>query len=101
MTESTYALRVGASLRERRRLLGLTQAEVAELAGTTQRSVSLADSSWRRGTCATSPASPGSPCTTRGGGRGDVEQRVTAAALRPVPCSDGWERREPMDGSVE
>ena len=44
MTESTYALRVGASLRERRRLLGLTQAEVAELAGTTQRSVSLAES---------------------------------------------------------
>ena len=44
MTGSTYALRVGASLRERRRLLGLTQAEVAELAGTTQRSVSLAES---------------------------------------------------------
>ena len=44
MTESTYALRVGTALRERRRLLGLTQAEVAELAGTTQRSVSLAES---------------------------------------------------------
>lgn len=44
MTVSTYALRVGAALRERRRLLGLTQAEVAELAGTTQRSVSLAES---------------------------------------------------------
>lgn len=44
MTGSTYALRVGTALRERRRLLGLTQAEVAELAGTTQRSVSLAES---------------------------------------------------------
>lgn len=44
MTVPTYAARVGTSLRERRRLLGLTQAEVAELAGTTQRSVSLAES---------------------------------------------------------
>lgn len=44
MSISTCTTRVGAALRERRRLLRLTQAEVAELAGTTQRSVSLAES---------------------------------------------------------
>lgn len=40
MTKPTYAVRLGALLRARRKLLGLTQAEVAELAGTTQRSIS-------------------------------------------------------------
>lgn len=44
MSKSTYASRVGSALRERRRLLRLTQVEVADLAGTTQRSVSLAES---------------------------------------------------------
>lgn len=44
MSRATYASCVGAALRERRRLLRLTQAEVADLAGTTQRSVSLAES---------------------------------------------------------
>jgi transcriptional regulator with XRE-family HTH domain len=40
---STYGARVGAQLRSRRKLLGLTQTEVADLAGTTQRSVSQAE----------------------------------------------------------
>ena len=43
MSDQTYASRVaelGAHLRERRRALGLTQEEVAELAETTQRFVS-------------------------------------------------------------
>lgn len=40
MTSSTYAHRVGAQVRAQRKLLGLTQTEVADLAGTTQRSVS-------------------------------------------------------------
>ena len=40
MNDGTYTGRVGAQLRDRRRSLGLTQTEVADLAGTTQRSVS-------------------------------------------------------------
>jgi HTH-type transcriptional regulator/antitoxin HipB len=40
MNERTYTTSVGATLRARRRLLGLNQTEVAELAGTTQRTVS-------------------------------------------------------------
>ena len=44
MSEWTYAWRVGLALHERGRLLRLTQAEVADLAGTTLRSVSLAES---------------------------------------------------------
>lgn len=43
MSKRTYASELGATLRQRRRLLGLTQAEVAELAGTTQRTVSEAE----------------------------------------------------------
>jgi transcriptional regulator with XRE-family HTH domain len=40
MSEQTYSERLGAHVRAQRRLLNLTQTEVAELAGTTQRSVS-------------------------------------------------------------
>ncbi len=40
MTVKTYGQSVGAQLRTQRKLLQLTQTEVAELAGTTQRSVS-------------------------------------------------------------
>ena len=40
MSEQTYSERLGAQLRARRKLLNLTQTDVAELAGTTQRSVS-------------------------------------------------------------
>lgn len=40
MSEQTCSQRLGAQLREQRKLLRLTQTEVAELAGTTQRSVS-------------------------------------------------------------
>jgi transcriptional regulator with XRE-family HTH domain len=40
MSERTCRQRLGAALRDQRKLLDLTQAEVAELAGTTQRSVS-------------------------------------------------------------
>ena len=40
MSEQTYSERLGAQLRAQRRLLNLTQTDVAELAGTTQRSVS-------------------------------------------------------------
>lgn len=40
MSRQTYGGRIGAALRLRRRSLGLTQTEVAELAGTTQRTVS-------------------------------------------------------------
>lgn len=40
MTIQTYAAQVGAQLRARRKLLRLNQTEVADLAGTTQRSVS-------------------------------------------------------------
>jgi len=40
---STYGARVGAQLRSRRKLLELTQTEVADLADTTQRSVSQAE----------------------------------------------------------
>ena len=40
MSEQTYADRLGSQLRARRRLLRLTQTEVADLAGTTQRTVS-------------------------------------------------------------
>ena len=40
MTDRTYAGDLGARLRERRRQLGLTQADVADLADTTQRTVS-------------------------------------------------------------
>jgi HTH-type transcriptional regulator / antitoxin HipB len=40
MSEQTYSERLGARLRAQRKLLNLTQTEVAELAGTTQRSVS-------------------------------------------------------------
>ena len=40
MSAQTYSERLGAQLRAQRKLLGLTQTEVAELAGTTQRSVS-------------------------------------------------------------
>lgn len=43
MTGSVHGSRLGAQLAVRRRLLGLTQAEVADLAGTTQRTVSQAE----------------------------------------------------------
>lgn len=40
MSDRTYAAALGARLRERRKLLRLNQTEVADLAGTTQRTVS-------------------------------------------------------------
>jgi len=40
MSEQTYSQRLGAQMRAQRKLLQLTQTDVAELAGTTQRSVS-------------------------------------------------------------
>lgn len=40
MSETAYRVQLGSQLRAQRKLLGLTQTEVAELAGTTQRSVS-------------------------------------------------------------
>jgi HTH-type transcriptional regulator / antitoxin HipB len=40
MRGETYSERLGAQVRAQRRLLNLTQTDVAELAGTTQRSVS-------------------------------------------------------------
>lgn len=40
MSDQTYSERLGAQVRAQRKLLNLTQADVAELAGTTQRSVS-------------------------------------------------------------
>ncbi|MGI8575037.1 MAG: helix-turn-helix transcriptional regulator [Egibacteraceae bacterium] len=40
MSDRTYAKRLGAQLRDRRKLLRLNQTEVADLAGTTQRTVS-------------------------------------------------------------
>lgn len=40
MSDRTYSRRLGAQLRAQRKLLNLTQTAVAELAGTTQRSVS-------------------------------------------------------------
>jgi HTH-type transcriptional regulator / antitoxin HipB len=40
MNDRTYAASLGAQLRDRRKLLGLNQTEVADLAGTTQRTVS-------------------------------------------------------------
>lgn len=40
MSDQTYSERLGAQLRAQRKRLCLTQTEVAELAGTTQRSVS-------------------------------------------------------------
>ncbi len=40
MTDLTYSAKLGGQLRTRRRLLALTQTEVADLAGTTQRTVS-------------------------------------------------------------
>lgn len=40
MSEPTYSERLGTQLRAQRKLLRLTQTDVAELAGTTQRSVS-------------------------------------------------------------
>lgn len=43
MSRKTYAQQLGAQLRARRRLLQLNQTEVADLAGTTQRSVSQAE----------------------------------------------------------
>lgn len=43
MTVPTCAESVGAQLREQRKLLHLNQTEVADLAGTTQRSVSQAE----------------------------------------------------------
>ncbi len=43
MSLSTCNSRVGAQLRAQRKLLKLNQTEVAELAGTTQRSVSQAE----------------------------------------------------------
>ncbi len=43
MTTPTYAVGVGARLRAQRKLLRLNQTEVADLAGTTQRSVSQAE----------------------------------------------------------
>ncbi|MGF1665702.1 MAG: helix-turn-helix domain-containing protein [Acidimicrobiia bacterium] len=43
MSKGTYARDLGKVLRQRRRMLGLTQTEVAELAGTTQRTVSEAE----------------------------------------------------------
>ena len=44
MSNRTYAQEVGKVLRARRKTLGLTQAEVAELAGSTQRTVSEVES---------------------------------------------------------
>lgn len=44
MSNRTYARDVGMVLRRRRKTLGLTQFEVAELAGTTQRTVSEVES---------------------------------------------------------
>jgi transcriptional regulator with XRE-family HTH domain len=44
MSDRTYASALGTQLRDRRKLLRLNQTEVAELAGTTQRTVSLAES---------------------------------------------------------
>ena len=44
MSNRTYASDVGMVLRHRRKTLGLTQSEVAELAGTTQRTVSEVES---------------------------------------------------------
>ena len=43
MSRKTYAQQLGTQLRARRRLLQLNQTEVADLAGTTQRSVSQAE----------------------------------------------------------
>ena len=40
MSDRTYARRLGAQLRDRRKLLRLNQTEVADLAHTTQRTVS-------------------------------------------------------------
>jgi transcriptional regulator with XRE-family HTH domain len=40
MIDRTYASGLGAQLRDRRKLLRLNQTEVADLAGTTQRTVS-------------------------------------------------------------
>lgn len=40
MMRQTYSERLGAQVRAQRKLLNLTQTDVAELAGTTQRSVS-------------------------------------------------------------
>lgn len=42
--QGAQAVRLGAQLRARRRALGLTQDEVAELAATTQRTVSVLES---------------------------------------------------------
>jgi DNA-binding XRE family transcriptional regulator len=44
MPDQTYAAELGRQLRERRRLLGLNQTEVADLARTTQRTVSQVES---------------------------------------------------------
>lgn len=47
MSDPTYvaaARALGSQLRARRKALGLTQSEVAELAGTTQRTVSVLES---------------------------------------------------------
>jgi transcriptional regulator with XRE-family HTH domain len=44
MSDRTYAIALGTQLRDRRKLLRLNQTEVAELAGTTQRTVSLVES---------------------------------------------------------
>ena len=44
MKNRTYSASIGTTLRARRKLLGLNQTEVAELAGTTQRTVSEAES---------------------------------------------------------
>lgn len=43
MIKQTYSEDLGARLRARRKLLGLNQTEVADLTGTTQRSVSQAE----------------------------------------------------------
>lgn len=43
MTRTTYGEKLGSQLRTRRRQLQLRQTEVADLAGTTQRSVSQAE----------------------------------------------------------
>lgn len=43
MSESSYTSVIGAQLRAQRRLLHLNQTEVADLAATTQRSVSQAE----------------------------------------------------------
>lgn len=44
MSRRTYGQTIGEALRARRRVLGLNQSEVAELAGTTQRTVSQIES---------------------------------------------------------